>query len=100
MPFRSLYALTILSAIICSSAHAGQKLLVGSYYQSNVYAYDAETGEALGIFIPSGRGGMRQPDEIIVGPNGDIYISPYSYQSPPWGNKIYTSTRTATSSPP
>jgi hypothetical protein len=35
----------------------------------------AENGASLGDFIPPGRGGLSDPDTVILGPDGRLYVS-------------------------
>src|SRR5262245_54578060 len=60
--------------LITSNAEAVQKLLVASYLHDDVLAYDAQTGASLGVFVPSGLGGLNQPSELLFGPNNDLFV--------------------------
>jgi outer membrane protein assembly factor BamB len=79
----------LLALMACAPAMAAQKLLVASWRKDCIFAYDPITGAPLGTFIPAGSGGTYQPDEMVVGPDGDVYISPYSFQNAAGGNRIY-----------
>ncbi|NTX33811.1 PEP-CTERM sorting domain-containing protein [Myxococcus sp. CA033] len=50
-------------------------LLVGNTRGNNVVRYDARTGEFLGDFIPSGSGGLVNPDSLVFGPDGHLYVA-------------------------
>ena len=55
--------------------------LVSNSRGNNVLRFDGNTGNYLGEFIPPGRGGLSNPDQIVFGPDGngddksDIYIA-------------------------
>lgn len=51
------------------------RVLVGNSRGNNVVAYAQATGLALGEFIPAGRGGLNDPDDMAIGPDGKLYIS-------------------------
>ncbi|WP_088893098.1 PTPA-CTERM sorting domain-containing protein [Leptolyngbya ohadii] len=50
-------------------------LLVGNTAGNNVVRYDENTGNFLGTFIPPNTGGLTSPDDIVFGPDGNLYIS-------------------------
>jgi DNA-binding beta-propeller fold protein YncE len=50
-------------------------LLVGNTRAHNVVKLDERTGEYLGEFITAGSGGLVAPDNIVAGPDGNIYVS-------------------------
>src|SRR4051812_25462481 len=77
------------SALTCTPTFAGGKLLVASFRNECIFAYDADTAAPLGVLIPKGSGGTYEPTEMIVGADGDIYVSPYSFLGAPGGNRIY-----------
>ena len=41
---------------------------------NNIFRYDEQTGEFLGEFIPPGSGGLGQPNGLIFGPDGNLYV--------------------------
>lgn len=51
------------------------KLLVGSGGDDSVIAFDEQSGRSLGELIPSGSGGLVEPDSMSWGPDGQLYIS-------------------------
>ncbi|AEJ02701.1 PEP motif putative anchor domain protein [Nitrosomonas sp. Is79A3] len=51
-----------------------QYLLVGSIASNDILRYDANTGAFAGVLIPSGTGGMGQPQSMTIGPDGNLYI--------------------------
>jgi sugar lactone lactonase YvrE len=54
---------------------ASATLLIGNTNSNNVVIFDEKTGKYLGIFIPPKTGGLAKPDDLIFGPDGDLYIS-------------------------
>jgi outer membrane protein assembly factor BamB len=50
-------------------------LLFGNTKASNAVVVDEKTGQYLGIFIPPDLAGLAKPEELLFGPDGDIYIS-------------------------
>jgi hypothetical protein len=51
------------------------RVLVGNSRGNNVVAYAQATGLSLGEFIPAGRGGLNDPDDLAIGPDGKLYVS-------------------------
>lgn len=55
--------------------------LVSNSRGNNLLRFDGNTGNFLGEFIPSGSGGLSNPDQIVFGPDGngddksDIYVA-------------------------
>jgi hypothetical protein len=42
---------------------------------NNAVVFDEKTGQYLGIFIPPDLEGVAKPEDLLFGPDGDIYIS-------------------------
>lgn len=59
-----------------SAAASGRRphVLVANSRGGNVVGF-AENGAPLGDFIPAGRGGLSDPDTVIRGPDGRLYVS-------------------------
>lgn len=53
----------------------GPRVLVGNSRGDNVVAYSQLGGLPLGEFIPAGRGGLHDPDDLAIGPDGKLYVS-------------------------
>jgi len=66
--------LTALAAISATSAMpAGVDLLVSSNGRSTVERFDL-SGNSLGAFVPAGSGGLTNPDGMVFGPDGNLYV--------------------------
>jgi hypothetical protein len=50
-------------------------LLIGNNKANNAVVFDEKTGQSLGIFIPPDLAGLAKPEDLLFGPDGDIYIS-------------------------
>jgi DNA-binding beta-propeller fold protein YncE len=53
----------------------GPRVLVGNSRGHNVVAYSQLSGAPLGELIPAGRGGLDDPDDLAIGPDGKLYVS-------------------------
>lgn len=49
-------------------------LLVTAQISGNVLRYDGTTGNFIEEFIPSGTGGLTEPDGITFGSNGNVFV--------------------------
>jgi outer membrane protein assembly factor BamB len=52
-----------------------ENLLFGRNKANNAVVFDEKTGQYLGIFIPPDLAGVAKPEDLLFGPDGDIYIS-------------------------
>ncbi|MDX2099535.1 MAG: PEP-CTERM sorting domain-containing protein, partial [Leptolyngbyaceae cyanobacterium bins.59] len=50
-------------------------LLVGNTDGNNVVLFDSTTGQFQKEFIAPGSGGLLRPDDLVLGPDGNLYIS-------------------------
>jgi T5SS/PEP-CTERM-associated repeat protein len=50
-------------------------LLVGNNDGNSVVRYDDGSGDFIDAFIPSGSGGLADPEQIAIGPDGFIYAA-------------------------
>jgi len=49
-------------------------LYLACHQMNEVRRYNVVTGEYLGVFIPSGSGGMTRPFRLDFGPDGNLYV--------------------------
>jgi sugar lactone lactonase YvrE len=52
-----------------------ETVLVGNTRGHNVVSLNSSTGAFLGDFIAAGSGGLTDPDDLTVGPDGHLYVS-------------------------
>jgi hypothetical protein len=50
-------------------------LLVGNTRGDSVSSFNAVSGAYLGDFITAGSGGLKDPDTLLYGPDGNLYVS-------------------------
>lgn len=53
----------------------GDLLVLDRVASGSVLRFDSTTGAFLDIFVPKGSGGLSYPNDITVGPDGNLYIS-------------------------
>ncbi len=63
----------VLSLLPALGAQAA--LLVSNTRGNNVVMIDDKTGAYLGDFITAGSGGLTDPDDVTIGPDGKVYVS-------------------------
>ena len=61
-------------AASAASVHDRLHVLVANSRGDNIVGY-AEDGAPLGDFIPPGRGGLDDPDTMIIGPDHRLYVT-------------------------
>jgi WD40 repeat protein len=71
----AIVALSTLAFLQVGASKADAALLVGNTQGNNVVLYDDVTGQFLGNFITAGSGGLTSPDDLVYGPDGNLYIS-------------------------
>jgi len=49
--------------------------LVGNSRGDDILRFEQETGAFSSVFIAKGTGGLSHPDAMVIGPDGDLYIS-------------------------
>ncbi|BDA76184.1 hypothetical protein CAL7716_103500 (plasmid) [Calothrix sp. PCC 7716] len=54
---------------------ANAVLLVGNTRGDNVVLFDEQNGNFLGEFITPGSGGLKAPDNLLFGADGNLYVS-------------------------
>jgi WD40 repeat protein len=77
----AIVALSTLALLEVGASQADAALLVGNTQGNNVVLYDDITGQFLGDFITAGSGGLNSPDDLVYGPDGNLYISSGSNSS-------------------
>lgn len=51
------------------------RLLVTNTRADNIVIYSQLTGSYLGELVPSGSGGLLEPDSMVIGPDGYLYVT-------------------------
>jgi hypothetical protein len=51
------------------------RLLVGNTRGHNIVEYNQTTGAYLGELVPAGSGGLNDPDTMVIGPDGYLYVT-------------------------
>ncbi len=74
---RGLLALVLL--FLCPGlAHATRDLLVSNPVTKSILRFDRTTGAAKGAFIVEGGSGLNTPQQMAVGPDGNLYVADLS----------------------
>ncbi len=68
-------ALALLMVVCADLAHAVRDLIVAQPVTHNVLRFDGQTGAPKGVFIAAGTGGLNSPAQMILGPDGKLYIA-------------------------
>jgi DNA-binding beta-propeller fold protein YncE len=68
-------ALALLLMVCADLAHATRDLIVAQSNTHNVLRFDGQTGSSKGVFIAAGAGGLASPAQMILGPDGKLYIA-------------------------
>ncbi|MBD2539661.1 PEP-CTERM sorting domain-containing protein [Coleofasciculus sp. FACHB-SPT36] len=71
----ALITLSTAAILDLGASGADAALLIGNTKTNNVVRYDDKTGKFLGDFIAPGSGGLSNPDDLVFGPDGNLYIS-------------------------
>ncbi|MFQ5607030.1 MAG: M12 family metallo-peptidase [Candidatus Zixiibacteriota bacterium] len=66
-------ALALPSALLFEPS--GGALLVADQSDNSVKRFDGVTGADLGVFVPSGSGGLVNPFGMLIGPNGNLFVT-------------------------
>ena len=52
-----------------------QELFVTSQGTHEILRYDSTTGAFIDAFVPSGSGGLFVPNDVVLGPDGNLYVA-------------------------
>ena len=58
-----------------AAAKADATLLIGNSDSNTIITFDERTGTFQGNFVTPGLGGLRAPDDLTIGPDGNVYVS-------------------------
>lgn len=67
--------LSIGTAIGLATFPVQAALLVSSSDNNSVKQYDETTGAYIRDFVTSGSGGLSSPQDLVIGPNGNLFVS-------------------------
>ncbi|XGV97425.1 MAG: PEP-CTERM sorting domain-containing protein [Leptolyngbya sp. BL-A-14] len=69
----ALFSIFTLISLAASKAEAA--LLIGNSDSNSIIVFDESTGTFQGNFVTPGLGGLRAPDDLTIGPDGNVYVS-------------------------
>ncbi|TBR58235.1 PEP-CTERM sorting domain-containing protein [Mastigocladus laminosus UU774] len=64
-----------LSFLCINARQADAELLIGNSESNSIIIFDEQTGIFKGNFTTPGSGGLRAPDDLTFGPDGNLYVS-------------------------
>src|SRR5215510_2388800 len=73
----SLLGVGLLAALLRFAA--ADVVYVTSFDNDSVLRFDAENGAPLGVFVASGSGGLNGPTGLTFGPDGQLYVSSFTF---------------------
>ena len=72
---KALAVLSVFTVLAGGLPKAEAALLVGNSEGNSILLFDETTGNFLGNFTTPGNGGLRSPDDLTFGPDGNLYVS-------------------------
>jgi len=73
--------LTLASLAYVPQAQARSEMFVGNALANSVEEYDGRTGVFIITFVSSGSGGLSGPQNLTVGPDGNLYVTSHDTNS-------------------
>jgi sugar lactone lactonase YvrE len=65
----------LLMMALADLAHATRDLLVSNPTTNSILRFDGTTGTAKGTFVASQAGGLTLPQQMAIGPDGNLYVA-------------------------
>lgn len=69
------FALSVFTVFGIASSKAEAFLLISNSESNNIVVFDELTNTFVGDFTTPGNGGLRAPDDLTFGPDGNLYVS-------------------------
>lgn len=67
-------AVFLLSVGPVALAGAANRLLVGNTYTDSISEFDVASGDYIRMLVPPGSGGLDEPADMLIGPDGALYV--------------------------
>lgn len=69
------FALSVFTVLGIAASKAEAFLLISNSESNNIVVFDELTNTFVGDFTTPGNGGLRAPDDLTFGPDGNLYVS-------------------------